>query len=78
MLKNQCIVLAIFQHFSFGPPLETMKKKLSKEAQILRGFMKLKKKHLLKISAVYLIGKAEICQDPPTWSQDDQTLCAHF
>ena len=22
MLKNQCIVLAIFQHFSFGPPLE--------------------------------------------------------
>ena len=28
MLKNQCIVLAIFQHFSFGPPLETMKKKV--------------------------------------------------
>ena len=26
MLKNQCIVLAIFQDFSFGPPLETMKK----------------------------------------------------
>jgi hypothetical protein len=26
-LKNQCIVLAIFQHFSFGLPLETMKKK---------------------------------------------------
>ena len=24
--KNQCIVLAIFQNFSFGPPLETMKK----------------------------------------------------
>ena len=24
--KKQCIVLAIFQHFSFGPPLETMKK----------------------------------------------------
>jgi hypothetical protein len=30
----------------------------------LRGFTKIKKKHLLKISAVYLIGKAEICQDP--------------
>ena len=30
ILKNQCIILAIFQHFSFGPPLETMKKKLSK------------------------------------------------
>ena len=30
MLKNQCIVMAIFQHFSFGPPLETMKKTLSK------------------------------------------------
>jgi hypothetical protein len=29
---------------------------------------------LLKISAVYLIGKAEICQDSPSWSQDDQTL----
>jgi hypothetical protein len=27
MLKNQCIDLAIFQHFSFGPPLENMKKK---------------------------------------------------
>ena len=40
----------------------------------MRGFTKIKKKHLLKISAVYLIGKAEICQDPPTWSQDDQTL----
>ena len=25
MLENQ---LAIFQHFSFGPPLETMKKKV--------------------------------------------------
>jgi hypothetical protein len=37
-------------------------------------FTKLKKKHLLKISAVYLIGKAEICQDPPSWGQDDQTL----
>ena len=30
-----------------------------------------------QISAVYLIGKAEICQDPPTWSQDDQTLSQH-
>jgi hypothetical protein len=40
----------------------------------LRGFTKLKKKHLLKISAVHLIGKAEICQDSPTWGQDDQTL----
>jgi hypothetical protein len=29
---------------------------------------------LLKSSAVYLIGKAEIFQDPPTWIQDDQTL----
>ena len=28
MLKKQCIVMAIFQHFSFGPPLETMKKKV--------------------------------------------------
>jgi hypothetical protein len=37
-------------------------------------FTKLKKKHLLKISAVYLIGKAEICQDSLTWGQDDQTL----
>jgi hypothetical protein len=41
----------------------------------LRGFTKSKKKHMLKISAVYLIGNPEICQDPPTWSQDDQTLC---
>jgi hypothetical protein len=47
---------------------------LSKLAQILTGFTKIKKKHLLKISAVYLIGKAEICQDPPSWIQDDQTL----
>ena len=43
----------------------------------MRGFTKLKKKHLLKILAVHLIGKAEICQDPPTWSQDDQTLSQH-
>ena len=28
--KKHCIVLAIFQNSSFGPPLETMKKKLSK------------------------------------------------
>ena len=28
LLKNQCIVMAIFQHFSFGPPLEAMKKKV--------------------------------------------------
>jgi hypothetical protein len=44
----------------------------------LRGFTKLLKKHLLKISDVYLIGKAEICQDPPTWIQDDQTLLICF
>ena len=30
MLKNQCIIMANFQHFSFGPALKTMKKKLSK------------------------------------------------
>ena len=28
MLKNQCIVLAIYQYFSFGPSLETMNKKI--------------------------------------------------
>ena len=28
MLKNQCIFMANFQHFSFGPPLETMKKRV--------------------------------------------------
>ena len=28
MLKKECIVLAIWQEFSFGPPLETMKKKV--------------------------------------------------
>ena len=40
----------------------------------MRGFTKLKKKHLLKISAVYLIGNPEICQDTPSCGQDDQTL----
>ena len=29
MLKNQCIVMAIFQHFSYGSPLETMKKEVA-------------------------------------------------
>ena len=72
-----CIVMPIFQHFSFGPPLENMKKKLSKETQILRGFTKSKKKHMLKISGVYLIGNPEICQDPPSCGQDDQTLSIH-
>ena len=28
MLKNQCRVMAIFQHFYFGPPLETMNKRV--------------------------------------------------
>ena len=27
-MKIQCIIMAIFQHFSFCPPLETMKKKV--------------------------------------------------
>ena len=40
--------------------------------------MKSKKKHLLKISAVYLIGNPEICQDPPSCGQDDQTLLHSF
>ena len=31
---------------------------------------------MLKISGVYLIGKPEICQDPPSCGQDDQTLSA--
>ena len=38
----------------------------------MRGFTKSKKKHLLKISVVYLIGNSEICQDPPSCGQDDQ------
>ena len=29
---------------------------------------------MLKISGVYLIGNPEICQDPPSCGQDDQTL----
>ena len=44
----------------------------------MRGFTKLKKKHLLKISAVYLIGNPEICQDPPSCGQDDQTLSIYL
>jgi hypothetical protein len=32
---------------------------------------------LLKSSAVYLIGNPEICQDPPSWGQDDQTLLCY-
>ena len=40
----------------------------------MRGFTKSKKKHMLKIQAVYPIGNPEICQDPPSWGQDDQTL----
>ena len=46
MLKNQCIVMANFQHFSFGPPLKTIKKSCLNK---LRGFTKSKKKHMLKI-----------------------------
>ena len=54
--------------------LETMKKKLSKSAQILRGFTKSKKKPMLKISAVYLIWKAEIPIHYTTWGQVEQAL----
>ena len=60
--KEKCWKIAktihwFFSTFHLVPPLETMKTKLSKWAQILRGFTKLKMKHMLKISAVYLIGK---------------------
>ena len=36
--------------------------------------MKSKKKHMLKISAVYLIGKAEIPIHYTTWGQVEQAL----
>ena len=51
MLKNCPLFL---QHFSFGSSLETMKKKLSKWAQILRGFTKSEIKLILKVSYFYL------------------------
>ena len=30
---------------------------------------------ILKVTAIYLMWNPEICQDPPTWSQDDLFLC---
>ena len=36
--------------------------------------MKLEKKHMLKISAVYLIGKAEISIHYTTWDEVEQAL----
>ena len=65
MLKNCQLV---FQHFFFGAPLGNYEKKMSKWAQILRGFTKSKKKHMLKISAVYLIGNPEIGSPIPMTS----------
>ena len=40
----------------------------------MRGFTKSKKKNMLKISAVYLIGKAEIPIHYTSWSQVEQAL----
>ena len=40
----------------------------------LDNFTKSKKKHMLKISAVYLIGKAEIPIHYTTWGQVEQAL----
>jgi hypothetical protein len=40
----------------------------------LRGFTKSKKEHMLKISAVYLIGKAEIPIHYTIWALVEQAL----
>ena len=69
--------LAIFQHFSFGPPLETMKKKV---VYIRSNFERL---HEIKKEAytenfscllTYLIGKAEIPIHHTTWAPFEQAL----
>ena len=62
--------MAIFQHFPFGPALKSCLNKL----KFLGGFTKSKKKHMLKISAVYLIGKAKIPIHYTTWAEVEQTL----
>ena len=44
----------------------------------MRGFKKSKKMHMLKILAVYLIGKAEIPIHYTTWGQVEQALSIFF
>ena len=68
MLKNQCIVMAIFQHFSFGPPLETMKKELSKEAS------QNKKEAYAENLSCLSHWEPRNLPRPPSSGQDDQTL----
>ena len=70
MLKNCHNYTLVFQHFSFGPPLETMKESCLNKL----GFTKSKKKHMLKISAVYLIGNPEIPIRYPNWALVEQAL----
>ena len=67
--------MAIFSAFFLWSPLGNYEKKSCLDKlNFLRGFTKSKKKHMLIISVVYLIGNPEICQGPPSCGQDDQTL----
>ena len=40
----------------------------------MRGFRKSKNKQILKVTSLYLMWNPEICQDPPSWGQDDLVL----
>ena len=60
--------MAIFQHFSFGPPLETMKKELSKEAS------QNKKEAYAENLSCLSHWEPRNLPRPPTCGRDDQTL----
>ena len=68
-----------FSDFFLWSPHETMKKKLSKWHQILRGFRKFKNKQILKVTAVYAIWNPKSVRCPASISENPVPyfFCCH-
>ena len=72
-LKNQCIVLAIFQHFSFGPPLETMKKSCLNKLKFWEASWNLKR-NLSRKFQYSILKNAETSHIPASISENPVPL----
>ena len=58
-------IFAIFQHFSFGPPLETMKKKLSKYFKFWEASRNQKRSICWKFKLSISLGTQKSAKTPP-------------
>ena len=70
MLKNQCIVMAIFQHFSFGPPYGNYEKKSFLNKLKFGGASRNQRRSISCLSH----WEPRNLPRPPSCGQDDQTL----